>query len=116
MAEPKEVVIDGVRYAPVAGLLDEPDMPDYDKWIPAVGDQVWSNFDSGPPMGRVVGYLNSPGSPRHGQPVIEAEEDSQLGFLGRKKGDRFICHPHFMWPFCPGSPEHQAAKTEGRFG
>src|SRR5436190_23322881 len=85
-------------------LSSEPDMPKYDKWIPSVGDVVFSNFDSGPPMGKVVGYLNRPGEPRHGQPVIEVTEGDR-GFLSRPKGARFICHPMFLWPFSPGSPE-----------
>lgn len=111
----REVVVDGVRYVPAGPyVVDTPDMPDYKGWIPEVGQRVWSNFDSGPPMGVVVGYVKHPGHPRHGQPVIEVEED-ESGLFGRKKGTRSIVHPMFVWPFCPGSDEHKQAIAAGRF-
>lgn len=97
-------------------LLDQPDMPDYDKWVPAVGQTVWNNFDSGMKMGVCIGYLNKPGAARHGQPVLEwQDDDERIGFLGRKKGSRFVAHPCFMWPFEPGSDEHKEAIAAGRF-
>ena len=95
-------------------LMNEPDLPGYEMWVPAVGDTVWSNHDSGPPMGVVVGYLDHPGVARHGQPVIEYRGADQTRF-GRKHGDRFVCHPTFLWPFEPGSEEHKQAQREGRF-
>lgn len=100
------VVVDGKRYVPepvVPGLMDEPDMPGHETWIPSVGQDAWITIDSGPPIGRCIGYLNHPGTPRHGQPVFE------------KDGKQFCCHPYFLWPFEPGSPEHEQAKAEGRF-
>lgn len=113
--QPQSVVIDGTRYVPADDpkIVDTPDL-DWNKWIPQVGDVVWANHDSGAPMGKVVGYVHHPGQRRHGQPVIERIEDHD-GFLGWKKGDRTVCHPMFLWPFEPGSPEHEQAEREGRF-
>jgi hypothetical protein len=117
-APDREVIIDGRRYMPVPdvpSIMETPDLPEYRNWIPAVGDTVWSNFDSGLPMGVCIGYLNHPGNPRHGQPVIEVQEAEPGGFLAKKKGHRSICHPMFMWPFEPGSEDHHAAIEAGRF-
>lgn len=113
MGDPS-VMIDGRRYVPESPTISPTTDLAWDKWIPEVGDMVWMNMDEGPPLGKCIGYLTDPGKPRHGQPVIERTED-ETGFLARKKGDRSVVHPLFIWPFEPGSEEHKAAEAKGQF-
>jgi hypothetical protein len=59
-------------------------------WQPAVGMRVVHNLCaldglSGP--GTIVGFVDQPGHPRRGQPIVEWD--------GSKRG---AVHPVFLWP------------------
>ena len=106
MSDDPEVIIDGRRYVPAPlhpRVVDTPPV-ESTTWLPKVGQTVRINMDEGPPLGECIGYLDDPGKPRHGQPVIRNAE-----------GEKSIIWQGFIWPFCPGSPEHKDAIAAGRF-
>lgn len=67
-------------------------------WTPELGDVVYmNNPEPVEPLGKVVGFVDDPSKPRHGQPILEQLEDKE-GLFSRKKGDKFVIHPQFLLP------------------